>query len=264
VLAHYPLQSLKCHSGQKLTPENKNETYGSQCDPSKQWLRHLLQQLNGITLHPSSWMRVIVRKESTMRIIIIGATGTIGQKVVDALAGNDIISVGHSRGEIQVDLASTGSIRKMFDMAGEFDAVVSTAGSARFGTLEELSDDDFTLGLNNKLMGQVNLIRIGYPLIHSNGSFTLTCGVLSQEPVVGSSAISIANAGVEAFVRAVALELPRGIRANVVSPIWVSETLVARGGDSASGMPAEKVAQAYVKCIYGDNNGDIFDVRRLG
>ena len=199
-----------------------------------------------------------------MKIIIIGSTGTIGQKVVDALTGrHDIISVGHTRGDLQVDLASTDSIRKMFDMAGEFDAVVSTAGQARFGTLVELSDEDFAIGINNKLMGQVNLIRIGYRLIRSKGSFTLTSGILSREPVVGSSAISLANAGIEAFVRAVALELPRGIRANVVSPIWVSETLAAMGRDTASGMPAEKVAQAYVECIHGKNNGDVFDVRRL-
>ena len=199
-----------------------------------------------------------------MKIIIIGSTGTIGQKVVGALTGrHDIISVGHTLGDLQVDLASTDSIRKMFDMAGEFDAVVSTAGKARFGTLEELSDKDFAIGINNKLMGQINLIRIGYPLIRNNGSFTLTSGVLSQEPVVGSTAISLVNAGIEAFVRAVALELPRGIRANVVSPIWVSETLAAMGRDTSNGMPAEKVAQAYVECIQGHNNGDIFDVRRL-
>ena len=199
-----------------------------------------------------------------MKIIIIGSTGTIGQKVVGALTGShDIISVGHTLGDLQVDLASTDSIRKMFDMAGEFDAVVSTAGKARFGTLEELSDKDFAIGINNKLMGQINLIRIGYPLIRNNGSFTLTSGVLSQEPVVGSTAISLVNAGIEAFVRAVALELPRGIRANVVSPIWVSETLAAMGRDTSNGMPAEKVAQAYVECIQGNNNGDIFDVRQL-
>ena len=199
-----------------------------------------------------------------MKIIIVGSAGTIGQKVVGALTGrHDIISVGHTRGDLQVDLASPDSIRKMFDMAGEFDAVVSTAGKARFGTLEELSDEDFAIGINNKLMGQVNLIRIGYPLIRSNGSFTLTSGVLSQEPVVGSSAISLANAGIEAFVKAVALELPRGIRVNVISPIWVSETLAAMGRDPASGMPAEKVAQAYVECLHGKNNGEIFDVRRL-
>jgi NAD(P)-dependent dehydrogenase (short-subunit alcohol dehydrogenase family) len=200
-----------------------------------------------------------------MRIIIIGATGTIGQKVVATLSDrHEIIAVGHSHGDIQVDLASTESIRKMFGSIGEFDAVVSTAGVARFGMLGDLTDDDFAIGLNNKLMGQVNLIRLGYQRVRDNGSFTLTSGVLSQEPVEGSSAISMVNAGVEAFVRAVALELPRGIRANVVSPIWVSETLVEIGRDGADGMPAAKVARAYIECVEGPRNGDVLDVRRLG
>ncbi len=200
-----------------------------------------------------------------MRIIVIGATGTIGQKVVAALSKkHETIAVGHSRGDVQVDLASADSILKMFGTIGEFDAVVSTAGMARFGMLNDLTDDDFAIGLNNKLMGQVNLIRLGHQRVRDNGSFTLTSGVLSQEPVKGSSAISMVNAGVEAFVRAVALELPRGIRANVVSPIWVSETLAAMGRDSADGMPAAKVARAYIECVEGSGNGDVFDVRRLG
>ena len=93
--------------------------------------------------------------------------------------------------------------------------------------------------------------------------FTLTSGVLSLEPIIGPSAISMANAGVEAFVRAAALELQRGIRANVVSPIWVSETLAAMGKDGADGIPAGKVAQAYIECIEGQHNGEVFDVRRL-
>jgi len=199
-----------------------------------------------------------------MKIIVIGATGTIGQKVADALSRkHEIIPVSHSRGNIKVNLASVDSIRKMFDTVGEIDAVVSTAGVARFGILDELTDDDFALGLNNKLMGQANLIRIGHQRVRDNGSFTLTSGVLSQEPILGSSAISMVNAGIEAFVRAVALELPRSIRANVVSPIWVSETLAAMGRDTADGMPAEKVAQAYVECVEGQHNGDVLDVRQF-
>ena len=106
----------------------------------------------------------------------------------------------------------------MFDVTGEFYAVISTTRKVRFGTLEELSDEKFAIGINNKLMGQVNLIWIGYPLILSNGSFTLTSGVPSQEPVAGSSAISLANAGIEAFVRAVTLELSREIRGECCQP----------------------------------------------
>jgi len=200
-----------------------------------------------------------------MKIIVVGATGTIGKSVVIALSGrHEIIKVSRSAGDVQVDLAVPDSIKNMYGMIGEFDAVVCAAGNARFGVLDDLADEDYGVGLENKLMGQVNLVRFGRKLIRDRGSFTLTSGVLSQEPVAGSSAVSMVNAAVEAFVRAASLELQRGIRINAVSPIWVSETLKAMGRDSAVGMPAEETAIAYVESVEGQYNGEVLDVRQTG
>lgn len=200
-----------------------------------------------------------------MKIIVVGATGTIGKSVIKALSGrHEILTVAHSGGDVKVDLAVPDSIQKMYTAIGEFDALVCAAGVARFGMLDDLTDEDYGIGLKNKLMGQVNLVRFGRKLIRDQGSFTLTSGVLSQEPVAGSSAISMVNAAVEAFVRAASLEQQRGIRINAVSPIWVSETLKAMGRDSAAGMPADETAIAYVKSVEGQYNGKILDVRRVG
>ncbi|MFZ0241594.1 MAG: short chain dehydrogenase [Desulfobacterales bacterium] len=200
-----------------------------------------------------------------MKIIVVGATGTIGRSVVAALSGHhEIVEVAHSSGEVRVDLADPGSIKNMFRAVGEFDALVSTAGAARFGPLSDLTDEDYRIGLENKLMGQVNLVRFGCEFIRDKGSFTLTSGVLSQEPTAGSSAISMVNAAIEAFVRAAALELPRGIRINAVSPIWVKETLKAMGRDSAEGLSAEETARAYIESIEGRTNGEVLDVRQAG
>ena len=200
-----------------------------------------------------------------MKIIVVGATGPIGKSVVKALSGrHEILTVAHSGGDVKVDLAVPDSIKKMYTAIGEFDALVCAAGVARFGMLDDLTDEDYGIGLKNKLMGQVNLVRFGRKLIRDQGSFTLTSGVLSQEPVAGSSAISMVNAAVEAFVRAASLEQQRGIRINAVSPIWVSETLKAMGRDSAAGMPADETAIAYVKSVEGQYNGKILDVRQVG
>lgn len=130
---------------------------------------------------------------------------------------------------------------------GPIDAVVSAAGVAKFAPLDQLTDEDFLLSVNNKLMGQINLVRIGSQYIHirDNGSFTLTSGVLGREPMKGSAAISLVNADLEGFVRAAALELPRGLRVNAFSPIWAKETLAALGMDPTTGMPAKQVALAY-------------------
>jgi NAD(P)-dependent dehydrogenase (short-subunit alcohol dehydrogenase family) len=197
-----------------------------------------------------------------MKIIVIGSTGTIGQAVVQALSvKHDIIEVGHSSGDFRVDISSTDSIKNLYNDIGSFDAVVVAAGQAKFGALAELSDEDFMFCMTNKLMGQVNLVRMGVNSINDHGSFTLTSGVLSREPMKGSSAISMVNAGLQGFVRAAALEMPRGIRVNVVSPIWVKETMEAMGMDSSGGMPADKTASAYVESVESKRNGEVLDVQ---
>lgn len=199
-----------------------------------------------------------------MRVVVVGATGTIGTAVVRALEGrHEVLPVSHAKGERRVDLASPASIEALFRDVGPFDALVSAAGLAKFAPLAQLTDADFQLGLLNKLMGQVDLVRFGMSVIRDGGSFTLTSGVLATEPAPGGAAISPVNAGVEAFGRAAALELPRGIRINVVSPPWVTETMKALGMDPAGGMPAEKLAAAYVSCVEGSSTGQVVDPRRL-
>lgn len=200
-----------------------------------------------------------------MRVVVIGGMGTIGSAVVAALSSqHEVVIAGRTTGSLHVDLASADSIRAMFQSIGRCDAVVSAAGQAKFGSLDELTDPDFVFSFSNKLMGQVNLIRIGRAFISDGASFTLTSGVLSQEPIKGSASISMVNAGLEAFVRAAALELPRAVRVNVVSPPWVTETLMARKMDPSRGMPAAAVAKAYLASIEGTMTGQTLDPRTLG
>lgn len=162
---------------------------------------------------------------------------------------------------MHADISEPESLELLFEEASPFDAVICAAGGAAFGSLDELSDDDFQLGLSSKLMGQINIVRRGMAEIADQGSFTLTSGVLSQNPTPGSSSISMVNAGVEAFARAAALELPRGLRVNVVSPPWVSETLAEIGRDPADGLPAADVARSYVVSVEGQMNGHVLDPR---
>jgi NAD(P)-dependent dehydrogenase (short-subunit alcohol dehydrogenase family) len=195
-----------------------------------------------------------------MRILVIGASGTIGCKVVAALEGNnEIVPVTHKSSPLTVDLASAESIAGLFARVGQVDAVVSAAGEARFAPLGELGDADFSFSIANKLMGQVNLVRLGFASVRDGGSITLTAGILARRPMVGSAAISLVNAGLEGFARAAALEAPRGIRVNVVSPPWVKETLEKLGMDPSMGLPAATVAKAYVESVTGSKNGAVIE-----
>lgn len=196
-----------------------------------------------------------------MRIILIGGTGTIGGEVAKALAAHhEVVTASRSGGILRVDISDPGSVEEMFRGVGAFDAVVCAAGSARFGPLDDLDYEDFLFSFRSKLMGQINLVKIGRTYINNNGSFTLTSGVLAREPMPGASAVSMVNAGIEGFVRAAQLELERGVRVNVVSPVWVQETLLAMGHTALEGMPAALVARAYVAGVTGTMKGTVLDV----
>jgi NAD(P)-dependent dehydrogenase (short-subunit alcohol dehydrogenase family) len=193
-----------------------------------------------------------------MRILVVGATATIGKEIVAALAnGNEIVAVSRKSTALTVDIGDVESIKNLYAAVGKIDAVVSAAGDARFKPLNELSDEDFLYTLQNKLMGQVNLVRYGFDSVRDGGSFTLTSGVLAQNPMRGGGVISLVNAGLEGFGRAAAHEAPRGIRVNVVSPPWVTETLIAYGMDPSVGLPAATVARAYAKAVTGSVNGEV-------
>ncbi len=195
-----------------------------------------------------------------MRILVVGATGTIGSAVVAALStGNQIVAASRKSREAPVDLADPTSIRALYRAVGKVDAVVCAAGLAKFAPLAQLSDEDFRFCLDNKLMGQVNLVRFGFDHLADRGSFTLTSGVLAHLPMPGSGAISLVNAGLEGFARAAALEAPRGIRVNVVSPPWVTETLIAYKMDPSQGLPAAVVARAYLRSVTGTETGAVIE-----
>lgn len=198
-----------------------------------------------------------------MRILLVGATGTIGRAVAALLRPrHDVVEASRHKAHYHVDIADEDSIRSLYEDVGHVDAVVSAAGQAAWKPLADLTDADFAFSLRNKLIGQVNLVRIGQNWVRDSGSFTLTSGILSQQPSPGSVAVSVVNAGVEAFGRAAALELPRGRRINVVSPPWVSETLQAMGRDPAGGLPAADVARSYAESVDGTQTGAIITPSR--
>lgn len=193
-----------------------------------------------------------------MKVVVIGGTGTIGKAVVVELGKrHEVISVGHSNGDYQLDISDQNAVESLLSKLAPIDAIVSTAGLAKFGQFDQLSDNDYQLGLQNKLMGQVNLARLGPEFLSPNGSITLTSGVLAQMPMPGSSSISLVNAAVEGFTRAAALEFPQGKRINTVSPPFVKETMEAMGMDSTHGLPAAQLALSYAESVEGDKHGQI-------
>ena len=175
---------------------------------------------------------------------------------------HEIVTVGRRSGQHQVDITDSGSIRALFETVGRFDALVAAAGKVHFGDLAAMTETEMAVGLKDKLMGQVNLVLLGQELVADGGSFTLTSGVLSHDPIRFGSSASMVNGAIDAFVRAAAIELPRGLRINAVSPGVLVESLPAYGpffrGHEA--VPAARVALAYAKSVEGARTGQVFAV----
>lgn len=155
-----------------------------------------------------------------MKIVIVGASGTMGTYLADVLEGegHELIRTSRSAKEIQVDTTSSQSIEAMFEKIGPFDALVTTAGETFVGPWKNLNDQTFKKGIEGKMMGQINLVLIGQHYINPKGSFTLITGTLTHEPQINFANASAVNGAVESFVKAAAIELQNGIRINAVSP----------------------------------------------
>jgi len=194
-----------------------------------------------------------------MKILAVGATGTIGGAVAELLSQNHQVIAASRNSDVQVDLSNPASIRSMFETVGKVDAVVSIAGSGAFGPLDAISDDDFAFGLGNKLMGQINLVRFGREYVNDGGSMVLTSGILADHPNQNSVLLTTLNSAVEGFARAAALSAPRGIRINAVSPPLVRETAIKLGwGDG--GVPAAEVARLYEHAVTSDTTGEVLQI----
>lgn len=191
-----------------------------------------------------------------MRIIVIGATGTIGKAVAASLnRSHEVIRASRS-GDVSVDISDVDSINKLYADIVDIDAVVCAAGDARFGPLDALGEGDFRFGLGSKLMGQVNLVRLGRDRLNDNGVFTLTTGVLAHRPDAGTVMLATINRGLEAFVEGAALDMPRHQRLNAVCPPLAKETAIKMGWGTGE-MAASEIAAYYVQSVESSLNGRI-------
>ena len=198
-----------------------------------------------------------------MKIIVVGAEGDIGKTVRAELgARHDLIRVGRNRGDVRVDIADRTSIRAMYQAVGQVDAVVSATGSVHFGPLVGLTEDQMMIGLTNKVMGQINLVLEGIDYLSDGGSFTLTSGVLDRDPIRMGVGAATANAALGGFVKGAAIERPRGLRINVVSP-GLLQVSVPRYGAWFAGhepVPSDRVGRAYAKSVEGAGTGQVIIV----
>jgi NAD(P)-dependent dehydrogenase (short-subunit alcohol dehydrogenase family) len=195
-----------------------------------------------------------------MKILIVGGKGTIGKKVSEHLSKrHELLIAGRNSGDVTVNITDSQSIEGMFESTGNVDAVVCVAGEAKWAPFDSMTEQDFYIGLRSKLMGQVNLVRIGHNYLNAGGSFTLSTGILADHPVDLTTSAAMVNGGIHSFVKAVSLELKDGIRINVVSSGLVEDAVDKYGAyfPGHNPIPMKKVVNGYVKSIEGKGTGEI-------
>lgn len=194
-----------------------------------------------------------------MRILVVGSTGLIGKFVSDALiAYGDVIGVSRTT-QISVDVKDPASIENMYKKVGKVNHVVSCIGKVTFKPINEISYDEYATSLKDKALGQVELVRAGINHVLDNGSFTLMTGILARNPIPSGTAASLANGAIESFTKAAAIELPRNIRINTVSPsVLVEATSYHSAFPGFHQVTGKEVAEAYVKAIIGKMTGEVF------
>ncbi len=198
-----------------------------------------------------------------MRVLLVGASGAIGSAVRNELASrHEIISAGRHGADVSVDITSPESIEAMYQTVGNVDAVISTTGSTYFGSLLELTPENNEISIQSKLKGQVNLVLLGLHHVKNQGSFTLTTGVIMDDPIVGGVSSAMVGGAIRSFVQSAAIEMPRGIRINNVSPTVLVESMKKYGPyfPGFEPVPASRVAQAYRKSVEGGQTGQTYTV----
>ena len=198
-----------------------------------------------------------------MKIVVIGAAGAVGKTAVDALASrHEIITVGRSNGDVLADIEDVDSIRAMYQQVGKVDAVVSAVGHGHFGAVHEMTSEQFMKGINHKVLPQVNLVLEGFDYMNDGGSFTLTSGVLNRDPIPGGSCAAAANGALDGFVLGAAVDMPRGIRINAVSPEVLEVSREKYDGFFRGHVHVsnEAVGLAYSKAVEGCLTGQVLIV----
>ena len=208
---------------------------------------------------------LIFYQRTFMKILLIGASGTIGFSIKSLLEkDNDIITAGVKQGDVQVDLSNEQSIKNMFEKIGHVDAVISAAGlSVVFKPLAEMTAQDYLQSFQSKALGQIQLALIAKDYLNDGGSITLTSGILTDSYIKAGSAASMVNGAIDTFVKAAACEMPKHIRINVISPTLLEESkdIYDSFFPGFKTVTAAEVATAFKRSVYGVETGKIYKVQ---
>ena len=197
-------------------------------------------------------------------VILIGANGNMGKVALSGLGKHKIITAGRSteNNDYAVDITSEVSLRKLYKDVGHFDAVVNTVGTCEYADFTEMTEAQWMNTIQSKMMGQINIVRIGQEYIADKGSFTLITGILNLKPIPFAIADATTSGAIDTFVKCVAFEMPRGIRINSINPTVLEEAWDVYGEmmPGFQPVPSALVGKAFERSVDGFITGQVIVV----
>jgi len=198
------------------------------------------------------------------KVLVIGASGNMGKAAIAGLSHHHLVTASKSGATVDhsVDITSEQSLRDLFSVVGVVDAVVNTVGTCEYSRFLEMTDKQWRTTIDSKLIGQMNIVRIGAEYVSDGGSFTLISGILAVKPIPMGIADATTSGAIETFAKCVAFELPRGLRVNVVNPTVLDESWPVYGEmmPGFQPVPGVLVGKAFRRSVDGFITGQVLTV----
>jgi len=193
------------------------------------------------------------------KIVVVGATGRLGRVVVGGLSDYEVVRAGRSGPDLKIDALDFESVSDVFASVGTFDGLISCIGGTPFKTFEELTMEDFALGLSKKCFSQLNLAKAAIPYLTGNGSITLTSGIIGDEPILAGSCAAAANGALNMCVSTLAAEYAGKLRINIVSPSIIENSVEDYGMlfDGFEPTSKKRIVEAYRRTISAPISGRV-------
>ncbi len=133
--------------------------------------------------------------------------------------------IGHGAYGISADVADISQVRALFDQLARVDLLVTCAGGAIFGAVDELDPSAWQNLFKARFFGQLNACHYAVPKMPEGSVILLCSGIAGRIGFPNYSGGAGLCGGIDAMGRALAVELaPRGIRVNVLSPGLIEDT----------------------------------------
>ena len=193
------------------------------------------------------------------KIVVVGATGRLGRVVVGGLNDYEVVRAGRSGPDLKIDALDFESVSDVFASVGTFDGLISCIGGTPFKTFEELTMEDFALGLSKKCFSQLNLAKAAIPYLTENGSITLTSGIIGDEPILAGSCAAAANGALNMCVSTLAAEYAGKLRINIVSPSIIENSVEDYGMlfDGFEPTSEKRIIEVYRRTISAPISGRV-------